>query len=253
MYLLKKRTPMITSTNLSMLRNLEYFQIMSNVLAYLKEEDLEKLKLAAFADDFEKQVKKLDEVLVLERGHVLSAKLGEVDKKRDNALHSLTAIINAYTVFPEEAKSDAALQLKHLIEKYGKNIERLPYLQESGVLSNLLQDLALPENAALLELLHLNEWVVKLKAAAEEFDQLFMGREADNSVKLSGQVKGARQAVQELFQRLAALIQAYEIVYGAEEYVSLSAKINEAVEYARAQVARRSKRKKEGEEESPEA
>lgn len=27
---------MITSTNLSMLRNLEHFQVMSNVLAYLK-------------------------------------------------------------------------------------------------------------------------------------------------------------------------------------------------------------------------
>ena len=36
---------MITSTNLSMLRNLEHFQVMSNVLAYLKAEKPEELKL----------------------------------------------------------------------------------------------------------------------------------------------------------------------------------------------------------------
>lgn len=44
---------MITSTNLSMLRNLEHFQVMSNVLAYLKAENLEELKLASLAGSFE--------------------------------------------------------------------------------------------------------------------------------------------------------------------------------------------------------
>ena len=41
---------MITSTNLNALRNLEHFQVMSNVLSYLKEENLEELKLSAFAE-----------------------------------------------------------------------------------------------------------------------------------------------------------------------------------------------------------
>ena len=55
---------MITSTNLNALRNLEHFQVMSNVLSYLKEENLEELKLSAFAESFEKQLKVYDEVLV---------------------------------------------------------------------------------------------------------------------------------------------------------------------------------------------
>ena len=53
---------MITSTNLNALRNLEHFQVMSNVLSYLKEENLEELKLSAFAESFEKQLKVYDEV-----------------------------------------------------------------------------------------------------------------------------------------------------------------------------------------------
>ena len=80
---------MITSTNLNALRNLEHFQVMSNVLSYLKEENLEELKLSAFAESFEKQLKVYDEVLVLERGNVLSLKLTDADKKRDDAYRAL--------------------------------------------------------------------------------------------------------------------------------------------------------------------
>ena len=161
---------MITSTNLNALRNLEHFQVMSNVLSYLKEENLEELKLSAFAESFEKQLKVYDEVLVLERGNVLSLKLTDADKKRDDAYRALAGIVKTYTVFPEEEKADAALKLLHVIGKYGKGIDRLPYLQESGVLANLLQDLELAENKALLSLLHLDEWLMKLKEACTEFD-----------------------------------------------------------------------------------
>ena len=101
---------MITSTNLNALRNLEHFQVMSNVLSYLKEENLEELKLSAFAESFEKQLKVYDEVLVLERGNVLSLKLTDADKKRDDAYRALAGIVKAYTVFPEEEKADAALK-----------------------------------------------------------------------------------------------------------------------------------------------
>lgn len=238
---------MITSTNLNALRNLEHFQVMSNVLSYLKEENLEELKLSAFAESFEKQLKVYDEVLVLERGNVLSLKLTDADKKRDDAYRALAGIVKTYTVFPEEEKADAALKLLHVIGKYGKGIDRLPYLQESGVLANLLQDLELAENKALLSLLHLDEWLMKLKEACTEFDSLFLNRESDNPTKLSGQVKTARRGIQELFQNLANLIQAYEIVYGADAYTALSAKINEAVDYARTQAARRGSKGK-GEE-----
>ena len=171
---------MITSTNLNALRNLEHFQVMSNVLSYLKEENLEELKLSAFAESFEKQLKVYDEVLVLERGNVLSLKLTDADKKRDDAYRALAGIVKTYTVFPEEEKADAALKLLHVIGKYGKGIDRLPYLQESGVLSNLFQDLESEESKGAIALLHLEEWVTKLKQAAVRFDELFISRESDN-------------------------------------------------------------------------
>ena len=235
---------MITSTNLSMLRNLEHFQVMSNVLTYLKSEDLEELKLASFAAAFEAQLKAYDDVLVLERGNALSVKISQADAERDNALKALINVVKAYTLFPEDEKADAALKLLHAIGKYGSGIDRLPYLQESGILANLLQDLELTENAEAIQLLHLGDWVAKLKEATARFDGLFVSRESDNSTKLSGKVKEARQLVQAEFERLAVLVNAYEVVYGTDAYASLTAKINEAVNYVRQQVARRGARPK---------
>lgn len=107
---------MITSTNLSVLRNLEHFQVMSNVLIYLKAEDLEELKLADFAKVFEQKLKVYDDALVLERGSLFSSKLSDADKQRDNALRSLTNIVKSYTVYPEAEKAEAALRLQSVIE-----------------------------------------------------------------------------------------------------------------------------------------
>lgn len=238
---------MITSTNLSMLRNLEHFQVMSNVLAYLKAENLEELKLASLAGSFEAKLKLYDDVLILERGNALSVKISQADSERDNALKSFINVVKAYALFPDESKADAALRLQHVIGKYGNGIDRLPYLQESGVLVNLLQDLAIRENADTITLLHLEDWLLKLQEATTRFDELFVSRESDNSTKLSGKVKEARQAVQSEFEHLAVLVNAYEVVYGAEAYAGLSAKINEAVSYARQQASRRGARPKSDE------
>lgn len=238
---------MITSTNLSMLRNLEHFQMMSNVLAYLKAENLEELKLASIAESFEAKLKLYDNVLVLERGNTLSVKISQADAERDNALKSFINVVKAYALFPDENKADAALKLRHVIGKYGSGIDRLPYLQESGVLANLLQDLAVKENADAIQLLHLEDWLLKLQESTARFDELFISRESDNSTKLSGKVKEARQQIQTEFEQLAVLVNAYEIVYGAEAYAGFVAKVNEAVSYARQQASRRGARPKSDE------
>ena len=235
---------MITSTNLSMLRNLEHFQVMSNILAYLKAENLEELKLTTQSEAFEKALKTYDDVLVLERGNALSEKINQADLDRDLALRSLLSAVKNYVSFPNAEKAAAANQLLRQIEKYGKRIDKLPYLQESGVLNNLLQDLEIKENTDYLKLLHLEDWVSTLKEAAGRFNELFQNRESDNSTKLSGQVKEARQAIQAEFEQLTTVLNAYEIVYGTTLYGTLIAKINEAVEYAQTQTTLRNSRTK---------
>ncbi len=84
---------------------------MSNVLAYLKAENLEELKLASFAESFDAKLKQYDDVLILERGNALSIKISQADSVRDNALKSFINVGKAYVLFPDENKVDAAFNM----------------------------------------------------------------------------------------------------------------------------------------------
>ena len=216
---------------------------MSNILAYLKSEKLEELKLTALVEELEAKFALLDKVLVIARGNVLSVTLQELDKARDVALRALYGILKIYLSFPEEEKASAAMHLLQLIDKHGKDIDKMPYSQQSGALVNILQEFALEANAAYITLLHIEDWVEKLKTAQSEFNDVFMGRESENAVKLTGEAHEARVDVQDVLDRLGKTINAYEIVYGAEAYAPLVDRINEAVSAAKQQVAHRGPRK----------
>lgn len=240
---------MLNSTNVATLRNLVLLQVAINILKYLKDSEPEKLKLDAFVPRFEEKVKAYDDVLVYEKGNVLSEQVEEADHDRDSALRALIHIVTAYQLlFPDAARKEAVELLKRWLKKLEKDVTRLPYLQESGALHNLLEDLELEESKAAIALLHLEEWVEKLKKASTHFDDLFTQREMQNSVKVLAAVKDARQKLQEELNNLGVLIRAHELEDGPEAYVPLCQKINEALDAARLQAEMSASRRKKDEE-----
>lgn len=239
---------MIKSTNLRPLWSLEFFQVVSNILVYLKgykpeEEKPEDAKISPLVTELEEGMKVLDAKLVVARGNALTEKLLKADASRDVAFRGFYNSLKLYESFPETEKTDAAVALLKEINKYGKDIDRMNYAQESGALNNLLQDLAEEKNAALIGLLHVEDWLEKLKTAQTEFDALFVSRESENAGKQSGDVREARSAVQDMLDRLGKMINACELVYGAEAYAPVCEKVNEAVTYGRQQAARHPGRK----------
>lgn len=240
---------MITSTNVKVLRNLVFLQVALNILKYLKESEPEKLKLSAFVDRFEAKVKAYDDVLVYEKGNVLSGQVEDADRDRDNALMALIHIVTGYLLFPDAARREAAELLKRWLDKLEKGVTRLPYLQESGALHNLLEDLELEESKAAITSLHVEDWVVKLKEASTRFDDLFTQREMQNSEKVIAAVKDARWELQNELNNLATLIHARELEEGPEAYLPLCQKVNEALDAARLQAEMSRSRKRKDEEE----
>lgn len=244
---------MIKSTNLRSLWSLEFFQVITNILIYLKGEKSEEekpgdAKVEPLVAELEEGMKVLDEKLVIARGNELTEKLLKSDTVRDIALRGLYNLLKLYEHFPDEEKSDAAVHLLKEIDKYGKEIDRMNYAQESGALNNILPDMAKEENVARITLLHANDWLEKLKTAQSAFDALFVSREIENASKMSGDVSEARFAVQNTFDRLGRMINACVLIYGEEAYSSICDKINEAVTYGRLQAARHPSRQKKTDE-----
>ena len=170
---------MITSTNLKALRNLEAFQIYSDLAAFLKQEEKAKEfeePLKGVCDTFYARLQDYDTVLLPERRSPQTLELAQLDTQRDYVLRSFITNLKLYVGSPNAEQVQAAQVLLALVDKYGKNIPSMPYRQETAAITNLLQDMDLKENADLLKKLFAEHWVASLRTANTQFEQTMLSR-----------------------------------------------------------------------------
>lgn len=224
---------MIKKFDLSRVRVMEFFQVMTNIKAFLEKENLQELGLQKAKESFDEKYAAFDEALKPLHKSEITAKLQEQDAKRDEALVGLLAHCRAFSTFPEEAKRTAAGQLLAQIEKYGKNLQNKPLQEETGILINLLQDLASQEMAQALETIGAMPWVEVLKSANQSFVALHNERTEEQGAVLVGKTKETRTALAEAFKTMVKSINSLAFINGEEKYQNLANAINEEVKNAR--------------------
>ena len=111
---------MIESTNLKMLRNLEAFQVFSDILAFLHEEEPVEEPLKGLRDTFAARLSDYDTALVPERRSRYTAELARLDGQRDYVFRSLTAHLKLYLSSFDAVQVKAAEALLALADKYGR-------------------------------------------------------------------------------------------------------------------------------------
>ena len=235
---------MIESTNLKMLRNLEAFQVFSDILAFLQEEESVEEPLQGLCDAFAARLSDYDTALVPERRSRYTAELARLDGQRDYVFRSLIAHLKLYLSSFDAVQVKAAEALLALADKYGRNIPAMPYRQETGAIKNLLQDLDLEANAAHTQTLFAGHWVSALRTANEQFEQMMLTRSDAASEAEAGGAKAAREAVQAAFEKLCGMINALAIVNGDAAYKHTIDRINQLVSESHNVAARRRFRKK---------
>lgn len=246
---------MITSTNLKSLRNLEAFQVYSDVAAFLTQEssaqEFEK-PLKDVCDTFVARQQEYDTALLPERRSLQTAELAQLDAQRDYLLRGFVSSLRLYVGSPDGDQSRAARVLLGLVEKYGKNIPSLPYRQETAAITNLLQDLEIEENAELVKKLYSEHWIASLRTANTQFEQTMLSRTDTASETTSERSKTARAAVQTAFEKLCEMINALAVVKGESGYIRLIDRINQLVSEAQDVLSRRAARSKKSAEKGEE-
>lgn len=235
---------MIESTNLKMLRNLEAFQVYSDILAFLKQEESVEEPLKSLCDAFTDRLSAYDTALIPERRSHYTAELTRLDAQRDYVFRSFVAQLKLYLSSFEADQVKAAEALLAIVDKYGKNIPQMPYRQETAAIKNLLQDLTLEANDAFLTALFASHWVTALQTANDQFEQTMLNRSDIASEAEMGAAKAAREATQQAFEKLCEMINALAVVKGEAAYKQLTDRINQLVTEAKYVVARRQGRKK---------
>ena len=221
---------------------LDFYQIMANVNAHLQEEDLDALKLnATVTGDFAPAFIKMDEALKPLYKSGLTQQILYWDAERDRMVVGLRAHLKATTRNPDSQVAADAAKLLEVMDNYGKNIKRKPMREETGIVTNLLQDYAKPEYAPMVQRTGATPFTTKLGNDNTELEKVYNDRTRIQAAIEVGAAKEAREALQKAFSKLVKTINAYAFLEGKEPYQRLAANINQEVKQAVQTVALRKK------------
>ena len=224
-------TEMILYFNLTKLRLMNFYQVMTNVQLFLSQEDLETLKLKDAAKVFDEKYKAFDAAVQPMRGDVDTKELNKLDERRDKALMGLYGHVRVFTGFPEEAKATAAQQLQAILLKYDKAPQTKPLREETAIVSNVVSDLEVADAKAKLTLIGADKWLDELKDANKKFEAAYNARTQRN-MDLVGQTKEKRIALDSEYRRLAHTINALATLGGEAPYKRLMSSINADIQQA---------------------
>ena len=223
-------TEMILYFNLTKLRLMNFYQVMTNVQLFLSQEDLETLKLKDAAKVFDEKYKAFDAAVQPMRGDVDTKELNKLDERRDKALIGLYGHVRVFTGF-EEAKATAAQQLQAVLLKYDKAPQTKPLREETAIVSNVVSDLEVADAKAKLTLIGADKWLDELKDANKKFEAAYNARTQRN-MDLVGQTKEKRIALDGEYRRLAHTINALATLGGEAPYKRLMSSINADIQQA---------------------
>jgi len=224
-------TEMILYFNLTKLRLMNFYQVMTNVQLFLSQEDLETLKLKDAAKVFDEKYKAFDAAVQPMRGDVDTKELNKLDERRDKALMGLYGHVRVFTGFPEEAKATAAQQLQAILLKYDKAPQTKPLREETAIVSNIVSDLEVADAKAKLTLIGADKWLDELKDANKKFEAAYNARTQRN-MDLVGQTKEKRIALDGEYRHLAHTINALATLGGDAPYKRLMSSINADIQQA---------------------
>lgn len=234
-------------------RKEEHFGLMQQFFSKLGllPEGKATAEIAAFRSAFGEE----DKVLEQNRSNRLSRQLIDTDILRDKTWKGLDMIVDVMRQHPDAEMQAAAERVKEVIDTYG-DPRNLPYIQENGTLTNLVQALEVASTAADVTKIHATDWVTDLKKYNDEFIRLFGERNTEYSTQETAVVLSARKKTDAAYRELVQMVNALALVDTENNYAPFIDEINTLISYQRNVIARRkaeaAKKKQEEEATKPE-
>ena len=177
--------------------------------------------------------------------HVLSQPIITQDTVCDKLYRGLNSQVSAMEGFFDPAIAEVARQARIILKKYG-NPTALPYLEEAGVLHNLIQELEefdgvsdseSPDEISADEIttnrlaaIHIDGWVSRLKTETARFLELFAERNTQNATKVTGATKAARLATDNAYRAAVKRLNALAEVNGDTDYIDVINALNTLID-----------------------
>ena len=203
--------PMITKIALTRLHNPEVMGYGTDFIAIVKKSGLAQPALTAATALFEASINALKNVYAKEKGSPLSIQVEQQDERRDKAITGIKLTCEAQLRHFTAANVAAADVVLRCMAKYSPNIAKESYLKETEMLRNLVVDFeAAGAVKDALALLGLTAWVAEMKDANEQFNTVYLARNAEISQGPQSNATDMRLPVREHYEGLIKVIAALE-------------------------------------------
>ena len=192
------------------LKNAQHFEFIDAFITVLTAAGLSSAKIAALLTELQTAFGEENRLYMIARTSEIIAQRDEADRDRDDKYSRLHAIVRAWAGSGHTTLDAVATAVKKPFELYKvKTSAQLE--EESGQLDNLITDLstsAMQQNLTTLGVMWLYEQMV---AAHQLTKSLRLEQGAEESEKVTGALKAARQACDALYDKITYMIEAFTL------------------------------------------
>ena len=210
----------IVQTDFSRLNNGAHFQFIKNVSDRLatdtkiKENAVGQAVIKALTEALATE----DKYLVLSQKSLLTDEIANADKERDTLFNGYRTAVKGFLNMPVAALAKNARELWQHLADYAID-PQMQLERETGLITNLCTDLV-GKYAAQVQALGLKAYVDALKTANERVETLLVQRTTDNSTKVVGALRTARETSDKAFRNLSKVVNALAILGNPADYAA---------------------------------
>ena len=210
----------IVQTDLSRLNNGAHFQFIKNVSDRLatdtkiKENAVGQAVIKALTEALTTE----DKYLVLSQKSLLTDEIAHADKERDTLFTGYRTAVKGFLNMPIAALAKNARELWQHLADYAID-PQMQLERETGLITNLCTDLV-GKYATQVQALGLKPYVDALKTANERVETLLVQRTTDNSTKVVGALRTAREASDNAIRNLTKVVNALAILGNPADYAA---------------------------------
>ena len=210
----------IVQTDFSHLNNGAHFQFIKNVSDRLatdtkiKENAVGQAVIKALTEALATE----DKYFVLSQKSLLTEEIATADKERDTLFTGYRTAVKGFLNMPIAALAKNAHELWQHLADYAID-PQMQLERETGLITNLCTDLV-GKYATQVQALGLKAYVDALKTANERVETLLVQRTIDNSTKVVGALRIAREASDKAFRNLSKVVNALAILGNPADYAA---------------------------------
>lgn len=223
---------MINAITLNNLRNSEFVQFITDVLAIVQRNNPADLKVQEQYNNLMAICTSLETLFKNERGSAITDTINVLDERRDNAINGISSFVQALTYHYDEATRKHANALARHLKLYGTGIARENFQSETAIINNILTDWESkqPYTDALASL-NLVAWKDELRTANSAFSAQYLERTQELSAAPPETLKEKRIDACDAYYALRDFIVSFYTIHkGAEPFNKTVKQLNALID-----------------------